>query len=329
MKPFIYLFLGSILFTTSIQAKETLNLSDTEILSLYDYLNTVDIQTGKIAQEKATDDTVRATGRMIVMDHTKMRDKARQLGRNNGIAIDASLNVDLDYSLETILPKLKVASEKDFNRAYMSHEIAFSNDMINHLTKLTPTIKNKELKDYIAGHLSQLDEHLGHIKMASNNLFGKATTAAMGDTYFYARLDQASSFEIEASGLGASKGHTKIIRNLASKIQHDHMDIQQEVRDVANQNGIIFTINSNNKAANAHAAALTGLKSFSGKDFDTAYLDNEVSFHNSVIKLIKISLLPNINNKPFKAQVEKALARYELNLTQINNISKDLHLNGS
>jgi putative membrane protein len=48
------------------------------------------------------------------------------------------------------------------------------------------------------------------------------------------------------------------------------------------------------------------LKKLSGAEFDKAYMDNEVSYHEAVIKVVDDTLIPNTKNAELKALLESA-----------------------
>ena len=49
---------------------------------------------------------------------------------------------------------------------------------------------------------------------------------------------------------------------------------------------------------------LAKLKALTGADFDKAYVDNEVSYHEAVIGLLDKTLIPNTKNAELKSLLE-------------------------
>jgi putative membrane protein len=137
-------------------------LSDGEILAIYNQTNTFDIETGQLGDARGATKDVRALGRMVVADHTAVRDKASQLGMKLGIAPvlppeRASATMDHDGKMS----ELRGLSGADFDRAYLHHEIQFHTDAIAAVrTVLIPATANAELKQLMTDILPGFQHHL-------------------------------------------------------------------------------------------------------------------------------------------------------------------------
>src|SRR6185295_18165630 len=71
---------------SSTQARPSTNrLDDGQVLAIYDQTNTFDIETGRLGSARGASEEVRALGRMVVTDHTAVRDLASRLGAKLGI----------------------------------------------------------------------------------------------------------------------------------------------------------------------------------------------------------------------------------------------------
>ena len=98
-------------------------------------------------------------------------------------------------------------------------------------------------------------------------------TAALDDPTIVAIFDAANTSDIETGELGAKKGSTK------------------EIRDFG--------------AMKSHAAIMKRLNGLSGPEFDKAFLQNEVGYHDAVIGAVTKTLLPAIQNAELKDLVTK------------------------
>ena len=108
-----------------------------------------------------------------------------------------------------------------------------------------------------------------------------ATATAQDDATIVFIFDQAHTVDIETG-------------NLAAKL------------------GVTPTAPADNAATTkAHAETMARLNKLSGAEFDHAFLQYEVSFHQSVIDAINTTLLPAIDNAELKALVVKVAPAFE------------------
>lgn len=66
------------------------------------------------------------------------------------------------------------------------------------------------------------------------------------------------------------------------------------------------------------------LRSKSAKDFDKAYVDNEVAYHKAVIGAVKTVLIPQAQNKELKALLEKVVPILDTHLKHAEMVQKQI-----
>ena len=81
--------------------------------------------------------------------------------------------------------------------------------------------------------------------------------------------------------------------------------------------------------ADAHKKTITDLQSKSGADFDKAYADAEVTYHQAVIDAIDQTLLPAIKNAELKAFVQKVGPAFQGHLEAAKQLRKQLGSDGT
>jgi putative membrane protein len=127
--------------------------------------------------------------------------------------------------------------------------------------------------------------------------------AKLDDPTIVAIFDAANTWDMETSAIGEKKGTTKEVRDLAHMFVRDHEMVRQQGRDLAKKLGVTPTPPNDFALAKDHAAAMKKLQSLSGKEFDKAYLANEVAFHKAVIDAVKTTLLPALQTAVVKKLV--------------------------
>jgi putative membrane protein len=61
-----------------------------------------------------------------------------------------------------------------------------------------------------------------------------------------------------------------------------------------------------------------------GADFDKAYIDHEVAYHQQVLDAINSTLLPNAKNPELKALIEKVTPAFQAHLDHAKKLQGEL-----
>ena len=149
-------------------------------------------------------------------------------------------------------------------------------------------------------------------------------SAALDDPTIVAIFDAANTYDIETGQLALQKSHTKAVRDLARQFMSDHKALRQQGRELAKKLSVTPTPPKLLDLATAHAKAMKELRSKSGTEFDPAYADQEVQYHQAVLDAINGTLLPAIQNAELKAFVEKAGPAFQGHLEAVKRLQKTL-----
>jgi putative membrane protein len=146
--------------------------NDAQIASIVVTANQVDIDAGKLAQSRGSNPEVKAFGKQMVTDHTAVNKQAAALAKKLKLKpqdnpTSKSLKAGGDKNLKS-LQKLKGAA---FDKAYVEHEIAYHQQVIDAINKtLIPSAKNEELKKLLTTGLPLFEGHLQHAKQLQSSL---------------------------------------------------------------------------------------------------------------------------------------------------------------
>jgi putative membrane protein len=132
-----------------------------------------------------------------------------------------------------------------------------------------------------------------------------APAIALDDPTIVAIFDAANTSDIETGELGAKKGSTQAVRDFGAMLARDHKTVRQQGRDLAKKLDVTPTPPKDDKSANDHAAIMKRLRDLSGAEFDKAFLQNEVAYHEAVIAAVTKTLLAAIQNAELKDLVTK------------------------
>ena len=128
--------------------------------------NQVDIDAGELAKAKGSTADVRAFAQQMITDHGGVNRKAKALAARLHVTpspgeTSAALQKGGDENVAT----LKKLSGPAFDRAYVDHEVAYHQQVIDALDKtLIPSAQNAELKDLLVSVRPAFVAHLDHAK---------------------------------------------------------------------------------------------------------------------------------------------------------------------
>ena len=149
---------------------------------------------------------------------------------------------------------------------------------------------------------------------ASGPVTPRPVAQGLDDATIVAIFDAANTYDIETGMLGEQKGASKEVRAVGASLVRDHKAVRQQARDLAKKLGVTPTPPAVNPFAAQHAAALAELKAKTGDEFDKAFLDHEIAYHQAVIDAVTKTLLPAIQNAEVKAFVEKVAPAFQAHL---------------
>jgi putative membrane protein len=132
------------------------------------------------------------------------------------------------------------------------------------------------------------------------SILAQAGAPTIDDPTIVAIFDAANTYDIETGGLAVKKARSKEAHEFAEMLVRDHSNVRQQGRDLAASLKVTPTPPKDFALAKAHAAAMTRLASLSGSEFDRAFLQHEIEFHNAVIDAVTTSLLPATQNAQLK-----------------------------
>ena len=148
----------------------------------------------------------------------------------------------------------------------------------------------------------------------------QAGAAKLNDPTIVAIFDAANTWDIQTGQLAMKKGSTKDVRDFGAMLAHDHTAVRQKGRDLAKKLGVTPTPPKDFAMAKDHAAAMKKLEALSGKQFDKAFLQNEVDFHQAVIDAVTSTLLPALQNQEVKTLVTQVAPAFAAHRDAAKNL---------
>jgi putative membrane protein len=136
----------------------------------------------------------------------------------------------------------------------------------------------------------------------------------------------ADAIDSTAGALAAQQGSAKDVKDFGKMMVTDHGAVNKQAVALATKLGVTPEDNDVSRqlqtGADANTAKLQGL---TGKDFDKAYIDNEVAYHQAVADALTQKLIPGAQNAELKALLEKSLPAFAAHLDRAKQIQASLN----
>jgi putative membrane protein len=131
----------------------------------------------------------------------------------------------------------------------------------------------------------------------------------------------ANQIDIDYAKLALAKSKTKQVRDFAQQMVSDHSALQKSVFALGAKLKVTPAESDTSTALKAQAKEMTGkLKAARGKAFDTAYIDNEITYHQAVIDAVNKVLIPNAQNAELKSALSGAVPLFQGHLEHAKNV---------
>jgi putative membrane protein len=133
----------------------------------------MEVQLGKAAQDKASNEKVKEFGKRMEQDHSKANDELKKIASDKGV----QLSSDLDKKHKSKMDKLTKLSGAEFDRQYMRDMVSDHKDDIKKFQNEADKGKDADLKKFASQTLPTLKEHLQLAESASDAVksSGKST----------------------------------------------------------------------------------------------------------------------------------------------------------
>ncbi|WP_395400580.1 DUF4142 domain-containing protein [Pseudoduganella sp. UC29_106] len=135
----------------------------------------------------------------------------------------------------------------------------------------------------------------------------------------------ANTVDIDAGKLAEKMSANKDVQAFARMMVNDHTSVNEKATALVKKLKVTpkdsDTAQSLKSGGDANIARLKGLK---GKEFDKAYVDNEVTYHQAVIDALDKTLIPNAKNAELKQTLVNVRPAFVAHLEHAKHIQAEL-----
>jgi putative membrane protein len=156
-----------------------------------------------------------------------------------------------------------------------------------------------------------------------------AQGAGPTDPQIAAIVVTANQVDIDAGRLAMSKAHSKDVRKFAVLMIHDHSGVNKAATELVHKLHVTPEPNATSESLQKGGDEnLAALKELHGHAFDRAYINHEVTYHQSVLDALDSTLIPGAHNAELKALLIKVRPAFESHLEHAKHLQSALSENG-
>ena len=163
----------------------------------------------------------------------------------------------------------------------------------------------------------------GILALAATGALARA--AGPTDPQIAAIVVTANQVDIDAGKFAASKSHSKDVKDFAQLMITDHSGVNKSATELVQK--LHVTPESNDTSQSLQKGGddnLAALKKLTGSEFDRAYVDHEVVYHQAVLDAVDTTLIPNAQNAELKALLVKVRPAFLAHLEHAKHLQSSL-----
>jgi putative membrane protein len=146
-------------------------MSDPNIVAYLDAANMTDSASGSIAAAKGTSSEVKSFGRDMMRDHHALRVAGQDLAKKLNITPQPAPNDTTQQHMSKMADSLNAQPRGPaWDKAYIGHEIAVHESVLNNAQAALGATQNAELKALIQKAAPNIQAHLDHAKQIQSKL---------------------------------------------------------------------------------------------------------------------------------------------------------------
>lgn len=133
---------------------------DSEFLVEAAEINMMEIELGKLAQQKAMNADVKEYGRMMESEHMKASDETKKLAESMNVSLPMATGEDTKEAMEDLNDEKGI----DFDKKYISMMIDGHKEAIDEMEEASENASSEEIRMWAANMLPSLRQHLDKAK---------------------------------------------------------------------------------------------------------------------------------------------------------------------
>ena len=135
----------------------------------------------------------------------------------------------------------------------------------------------------------------------------------------------ANTIDADMGDLALERSRNEQVRAFAQTMVRDHRGVNEQAVALANRLGVTPADNDVSRSLTSDAAAARSrIEGLSGAEFDRAYMEREVAYHQAVLSALDDTLIPGAANAELRALLETARGAVAAHLEHARTLSASL-----
>jgi putative membrane protein len=135
----------------------------------------------------------------------------------------------------------------------------------------------------------------------------------------------ADTVDVNYGKLAVKQTSNQAVKEFAETMVRDHTAVNEKAIALAKKLGVTPETSHTSKSLESNGEKeMARLKALTGAEFDKAYVDNEVSYHEAVISLLDKTLIPNTRNTELKSLLESGRPIFVAHLEHAKKLQASL-----
>lgn len=154
---------------------------------------------------------------------------------------------------------------------------------------------------------------------------GAVSAQTVNDAHIASIVVTANQVDVDAGKLAAATTTNNEVKKFARLMVTDHTGVNKQAVDLATRLKITPEDNDTSRSLKAGGEKnVARLKTLKGAAFDKAYVDHEVTYHQSVLDALDKTLVPNASNAELKALLVKVRPAFVAHLEHAKQLQASL-----
>ena len=152
-----------------------------------------------------------------------------------------------------------------------------------------------------------------------------ASAQDINDAQIASIVVTANQVDIDAGNFAKTRATNPQVKQFAQQMVTDHTGVNKQATALAAKLKVTPEDNPTSQSLKSGGEAnVTKLKTLKGADFDKAYIDHEVEYHQAVLDAVDKTLIPGAKNAELKALLEKTRPAFVAHLEHAKHLQAEL-----
>ena len=152
-----------------------------------------------------------------------------------------------------------------------------------------------------------------------------ALAQGINDAQIASIVVTANQVDIDAGNFAKTRAKNPQVKQFAQQMVTDHTGVNKQATELAAKLKVTPEDNATSQSLKSGGEAnVNKLKSLKGADFDKAYIDHEVDYHQAVLDAVDKTLIPGAKNEELKALLVKTRPAFVAHLEHAKHVQAEL-----